>query len=339
MTDGGASGLLAQDRRKIFLCYRREDTQHAADRLHERLVDTYGSERVFMDIDSVPLGVNFVTYIGEQLQRCAVVLVLIGPNWTKIVDDERNRRLDDPMDPVRAEIAAALRQAVPVIPLLVQDAPMPRAKELPEDIREFAYQNGMPMPRAYWKESLERLIKRLEPFMTLTVPPAAARSSLNDNVNPLSAIHKLVKSRDDRRVLICYPEDAKVWATRIYDRVVAAHGFYATFRIKDAHPPGPEHHIFEASATRAAIVLLTPGALDPNSSRGGEDEFYETVTAVLKANIAVVPVLLHGAAFPAPALLPEAIRPLAAMRAIRLEHTDWQMGARELLKELRPLMA
>lgn len=98
----------------IFLCYRREDTQDAADRLHERLVQTYGSDRVFMDVDNVPLGVNFVSYIAKQLQECGAVLVMIGRQWIKIADEEGRRRLDDPADHVRVEIATALRLRVPV---------------------------------------------------------------------------------------------------------------------------------------------------------------------------------------------------------------------------------
>ena len=324
--------------RCVFICYRRNDTQHAADRLHERLVDTYGSDRVFMDIDSVPLGVNFVSYIEAQLQGCAAVLVLIGPHWTNAVDEEGHRRLEDPADHVRVEIAAALSCGVPVIPLMVQDAFMPRARDLPENIRELASKNGMPMPRTYWKESVERLIKRLQPLMSQQARPALADRAPKDSIDPLSAIHKLVESRDNRRILICYPDDARLWATRIYDRVVAAHGFRAVFRIKDAHAPGPEHHTLDVSATRAAIVLFTPQALEPVATSDSDDEFYRTVAALLKANTPVIPVLVHGAAFPAPALLPEAIRPLAAMNAIRLEHTDWAVGAKQLLKELQPLM-
>jgi hypothetical protein len=149
----------------LFLCYRRDDAQDAADRLREALVKAYGSERVFMDIDSVPIGVNFVTYIAEQLQSCAAVLVMIGRNWTKIADHAGNRRLDDSDDHVRVEIATALKHKVPVIPLLVQDASMPRAKDLPEDIRPLAFQNGMALPRQFWGESVERLLKDLNPFM------------------------------------------------------------------------------------------------------------------------------------------------------------------------------
>ena len=113
----------------LFLCYRRDDTEDAAGRLYDRLFDAYGSDRVFMDIDSVPLGVNFVTHIKQQLQGCAAVLVMIGRGWTTMPDPQGNRRLDDPADHVRVEVATALQQGVLVIPILVQNASMPRAAD------------------------------------------------------------------------------------------------------------------------------------------------------------------------------------------------------------------
>ena len=82
---------------------RRQDAEDAAGRLHEKLVSVYGSERVFMDIDNVPLGVNFVTHIKERLQDCAAVLVIVGRSWTTITDPEGSRRLDNPADHVRVD--------------------------------------------------------------------------------------------------------------------------------------------------------------------------------------------------------------------------------------------
>jgi hypothetical protein len=148
----------------LFVCYRRDDTQHAVDRLRERLVQAYGSERVFMDIDSIPLGVNLVAYISEQLRRCAAVLVIIGKHWLNATDDDNRRRLDDAGDHVRVEIVTALSQGVPVIPLLL-DARMPKATELPEDIRNLALHNGMDLPRAHWNHSVERLLTELDKMM------------------------------------------------------------------------------------------------------------------------------------------------------------------------------
>jgi len=149
----------------VFLCYRREDTQDAAGRLHDRLVDAYGEERVFIDIDSVPLGIDFVEHVAEQIGKCSAVIVMIGKQWHTIKDKKRRRRLDNEDDLVRAEIRAALQQKIPVIPVTVQNATMPQTEDLPDDIRLLARRNGISLSATRWKTDVERLIKELDRVM------------------------------------------------------------------------------------------------------------------------------------------------------------------------------
>jgi hypothetical protein len=150
----------------LFLCYRRDDTQDAAGRLHDRLAAIYGSERVFMDIDSVPLGIDFVEHVTDQIAKCSAVIVMIGKQWLTIEDKHGRRRLENADDLVRAEIAAALKQNIPVIPVVVQSAAMPDAEDLPEDIRLLARRNGIQLRPDQWKEGVGRLLKELDPVMT-----------------------------------------------------------------------------------------------------------------------------------------------------------------------------
>jgi hypothetical protein len=150
---------------RIFLCYRREDTQDAAGRLHDHLVDAFGPERVFMDIDSVPLGIDFVEHVTDQILKCRAVIVMIGKQWQTIKGQKRRRRLDNEDDLVRTEIRAALQQKIPVIPVIVQNAAMPRADDLPEDIRPLARRNGIELSAIRWKTDVDRLIKELDRVM------------------------------------------------------------------------------------------------------------------------------------------------------------------------------
>jgi hypothetical protein len=152
------------DTARLFLCYRREDTQDAAGRLHDRLIGAYGSGRVFMDIDSVPLGADFVEHVTTQIARCSAVVVMIGKRWLTIKDRKR-RRLDYEDDLVRAEVRAALQKSIPVIPIVVQNASMPRADDLPEDIRPLARRNGIQLRPDHWKEGVDRLLKELDKVM------------------------------------------------------------------------------------------------------------------------------------------------------------------------------
>jgi hypothetical protein len=153
------------NRTGLFLCYRREDAQDATGRLHDRLVDSYGSERVFMDIDSVPLGIDFVDHVSKQISLCSVIIVMIGKQWLKVKDKRRRRRLDNDDDLVRAEIAAARQQDVPVIPVLIQDLQIPHADDLPENIRLLARRNGLSLSATRWRTDVERLIKELDRVM------------------------------------------------------------------------------------------------------------------------------------------------------------------------------
>ena len=120
----------------IFVSYRRDDSRDIAGRLVDRLRQDYAAEQLFLDIDGIPAGTNFETVLAERLEACDVVLAVIGPQWLNATDASGKRRLDEPGDYVRREIAAALqRNDVRVIPLLVSGAEMPRAESLPDDLK------------------------------------------------------------------------------------------------------------------------------------------------------------------------------------------------------------
>jgi TIR domain-containing protein len=160
--------LFRRSRRRdtVFVCYRRDDTADAAGRLHDRLVAHYGEDRAFIDIDGIPLGVNFVDYVADKLERCAAVVVMIGNRWAGITDERGNRRLDDPTDHVRIEIATALKLGIPVIPILVHDALMPKVRELPGEIQQLALRNGTIIRRELWHQTAERLIQEIDLLIT-----------------------------------------------------------------------------------------------------------------------------------------------------------------------------
>ena len=116
-----------------------------------------------MDVDDIPLGVDFTKYIDEKVGQCEVLLAVIGRDWLSVTDENGVRRLDKPSDFVRLELESALRRNIPVVPLLVRRASMPKAKDLPQSIREFSTRNGMPV-RADpdFRTDCDRLIEGLE---------------------------------------------------------------------------------------------------------------------------------------------------------------------------------
>jgi hypothetical protein len=115
----------------VFISYRRDDTAGYAGRLYDALTADFGKEHVFIDIDSIGAGQNFADVIEQQIASCSVVIVLIGKGWLASTDEHAARRLDNPRDFVRLEVASALRRKLPVIPVLVGGAKMPRPDDLP----------------------------------------------------------------------------------------------------------------------------------------------------------------------------------------------------------------
>jgi eukaryotic-like serine/threonine-protein kinase len=131
---------------KIFISYRRQDSADFARRLQGRLTNTFGDGSVFFDIDSIPAGVEFRKRLSSAVEQSDAVLALIGSTWlsANYKEGQRSgeRRLDDPDDYVRIEIEAALSLGVPVIPVLLDGAPMPTATQLPDPMKDLAYKNA-----------------------------------------------------------------------------------------------------------------------------------------------------------------------------------------------------
>src|SRR5262252_3232601 len=113
---------------RVFINYRRADSTAMAGRLHDRLAQTFGRKILFMDVDHVPAGVDFVEYLHSQVAACRVFLAVIGPNWLDAKDEDGRRRFDNPDDFVAIEIAAALARDICVIPVLVDGALIPKAR-------------------------------------------------------------------------------------------------------------------------------------------------------------------------------------------------------------------
>lgn len=148
----------------IFISYRREQTAAHAGRIYDRLCDAFGEQAVFMDVDSIGLGLDFARVLDEAVSSCNVMLVLIGPGWAEIAD-QRGRRLDDPTDYVRQELQAALRREIPVIPVLVRGATLPRPEELPEGLRPLVRRQAFPVPDETFRSQAQVLVERLRPMM------------------------------------------------------------------------------------------------------------------------------------------------------------------------------
>ncbi len=147
----------------VFISYRREDAGGWSTSLYNELVERFGAEKVFMDVSTIPAGVEFSDYIAEYLRDVDVLLAVIGRTWESIPDDQGRPRIQDPEDLLRQEIATALRQAdVTVIPVLVDGAALPASGDLPTDLQRLARLNALELSASRFNTDAERLTRDIE---------------------------------------------------------------------------------------------------------------------------------------------------------------------------------
>ena len=159
---------------KLVVSYRRADTGPIAGRIFDRLSATYGSESVFMDVDNIPFGVDFREHIQQELSQCDILIVIIGPRWMGVSESGKTR-LSDETDPVRIEVETAMRSRVPIIPILVDNASMPKATELPDSLRDFAFRNAAEVDAAGrdFRQHMDRVVRSIDQILERNGKPAA----------------------------------------------------------------------------------------------------------------------------------------------------------------------
>jgi hypothetical protein len=147
----------------IFIGYRRDDTADVAGRIYDALAARFGEERVFKDVDNIPVGADFAEYIKGILPRCRVALILIGRDWLNSADASGRRRLDDEHDWVRLEVETALAAGdIQVVPVLVNGAEVPDAEALPPGMRALVRRNAAVIRRdPDFRDDIERLANAL----------------------------------------------------------------------------------------------------------------------------------------------------------------------------------
>jgi formylglycine-generating enzyme len=146
---------------RIFINYRRDDSIGTAGRLHDRLAQSFGRKNLFMDVDNIPAGVDFVEHLNAQVGACDVLLAIIGTKWLEAKDDSGCRRLDNPNDFVIVEIAAALHRDIRVIPVLVDGAPLPTADEMPEPLKPLVRRNAVEVRNTQFGRDAEGLVEKI----------------------------------------------------------------------------------------------------------------------------------------------------------------------------------
>lgn len=145
----------------IFISYRRDDSAGHTGRLFDRLAEHFGEDQLFMDIDHIEPGEDFVQVIEDAVGSCEILLAVIGRQWL-LSTGGAGRRLDNPNDFVRLELGAALQRNIRVIPVLVQGATMPAPRDLPDELAPLTRRQAIELSDQRWRHDIDRLMATLE---------------------------------------------------------------------------------------------------------------------------------------------------------------------------------
>jgi len=172
----------------LFLSYRREDASGHAGRLYDALTGQFPPEQVFMDIDTIEPGVDYVEVVEEAVGSCDVLLAVIGQRWLQATGETGAPRVQDEHDLVRLEIEAALSRKIRVIPVLVQDSRLPSAEEMPEGLRALARRHAIAISDHRWHYDVEQLVRVLERIRDTSNSDASMGTGLSTPPPPTGAL-------------------------------------------------------------------------------------------------------------------------------------------------------
>jgi hypothetical protein len=339
---------------RIFVSYRRDDVPDATDRLVASLADRFGEHSVFIDVDSIEIGAEFADVIGDYIERCDVLLAVIGRGWLDATDDDGERRLDDPDDFVRLEIEAALARNVRVVPVLVHGAKVPRKTQLPETLAPMLKRSAAELPRKWFDAAVDELIQAVEKFAraTTTAPAEAATSATAPGLStrvahhladPLSdqnrttraenesappppgplATHAGSDPQEESAVYICYRrEETSGTALRLRERLIELLGTEQV--IAEPADPGVAETVAEC---QLVVVLIGPqwnnleNALGNRRIDNPADHVRIALETALQRGLQLAPVYVDGANPPRADELPHSLRPVAHSNAMTIRPT------------------
>jgi hypothetical protein len=171
----------------IILSYRRSDSAAIAGRIRDRLAQYYGADAIFMDIDSIPFGIDFRRQIQEAVAKNDILLALIGPKWIGAKKSGTSRISDD-KDAIRIEIETALNQGIPLIPVLVGGATMPKSSALPESLQKLCFLNAAEVDDGRdFHQHVDRLIRAMDRLLTESKLSGLAQKAESGTVRNIAA--------------------------------------------------------------------------------------------------------------------------------------------------------
>lgn len=321
----------------ICICYRGEETAAHAGRLYDRLEARFGAN-VFMDIHSIKPGDDFTMVIRKAVSECNVLLVLIGRDWSAITDSSGRRRIDNADDMVRVEIETALLADITIVPVLIDDAVMPQATDLPPSLRSLTRLKALTLRHTSFSSDWERLLAILQDIPTGGTSSLAASPSTSETPREL----------DRPKIFLCYRrEDTQGFARGIYESLASKYGHEHVFCDIDSTPLGVRYSTWIESRVgqcNVMIVLIGSAWLSAKDHTGqrrldlSEDWVRQEIETALRRNIPIIPVLVQGAPVPPEDELPPSIADLRGFQSAEVTDTRWAFDIGQLLQGIDNLI-
>ena len=255
---------------KIFISYRREDSQWQTKAIYSKLAEIVPNprENIFYDLDSMTLGRDFREKINTAVEQCDILLAMIGPGWLNARDEDTGeRRLEDPNDFVRLEIAAALERDIPVVPVLLDGTKVPEQEKLPIDLIGLGYRHGLKVRAESFDADVAALIKGLGLGKKEASAPSPGSNAYWDEIK------ETVEVRNYENFITHFPDHPQTFEARIRARQLKEYaavdktsaGAIADFR-KTKNETDPLFAALEAH-TKREMDRAARGALETRKIR------------------------------------------------------------------------
>ena len=158
--DDGEAPAPARDpaRLRIYLCSHGGDRPRHTYRLRQDLADRFGPDSTHTDLSALVLpdsASDRETLPEGALAHADAIVLVMGPGFATLLREIPQE--PDVLVPFRKTLQAALTMGSRLVPVLVDDATMPRSDDLPEELRTLPRLQAVRVREDSWAEDVTRL--------------------------------------------------------------------------------------------------------------------------------------------------------------------------------------